>query len=172
MIFVTVGAQMAFPRLVDAVEQWARVRQDEDVLAQIGPADHVPTHIRWVRFIDPAAFRSTVQSARLVVGHAGMGTILTSLYFQKPLLVMPRRGDLMETRNDHQVATARRFAASHNIAVAMEVEGLVDWLNCLNIEQKSSDIGLHASNELLIAIETFVNQDLLLAPKPTILSPE
>jgi len=49
-----------------------------------------------------------------------MGTIITALELDKPILVMPRRGDLGETRNDHQLATARRLHALGLIEVALD----------------------------------------------------
>ena len=104
MIFVTVGAQMAFDRLVRTVDEWAATRGRKDVFAQIGPTEWRPRHIEWVAFLPPEDFRKRVADATMVVAHAGMGSIITALELGKPILVMPRRGHLQETRNDHQVA--------------------------------------------------------------------
>ena len=53
MIFVTVGAQMAFDRLIRGVDQWARERGRDDVFAQIGPAEYEPSSVRFVRNLSP-----------------------------------------------------------------------------------------------------------------------
>lgn len=135
MIFVTVGGQMTFDRLVSAVDAWAdpAVRRGRgappEVFAQTGPGTLRPLHIGWTRMLTPVEFRRRVAGASLVVAHAGMGTILTTLEAGRPLLVMPRRGDLGETRNDHQVATAERFRGARGVRVALDTEELVRALD-------------------------------------------
>ncbi len=54
----------------------------------------------------------------MVIAHAGMGSIISALEIGKPIVVMPRRGSLRETRNDHQVATAERFGSRGRVIVA------------------------------------------------------
>src|SRR5688500_9921748 len=98
VIFVTVGAQMPFDRLVRAVDAWAEGRTD--VVAQIGESAYVPKTLRWTRFLEPEAFRRHYAEAKVVVAHAGTGSIITALQIGKPIIVMPRRAALRETRND------------------------------------------------------------------------
>src|SRR5262245_24804860 len=155
-IFVTVGAQMPFDRLVASVDGWAAARTGADVFAQIGPTDHEPRHVAWTRFMEPAEFRRRVAESRAVVAHAGMGTILTALELARPILVMPRRGDRMETRNDHQVATAERFLALGRVQVARDEVELVEQLDRLAELRASPAIRPHASPELLAALREFV----------------
>src|SRR5262249_44389350 len=124
VIFVTVGQQMPFDRMVAAVDAWAGRSGRRDLFAQIGPTALVPEHVAWTRFIDPGESRRHVSDADALVAHAGMGTILQALEFGKPILVMPRRHDLQETRNNHQVATAERFLALKRVHVAFDAEAL------------------------------------------------
>src|SRR5262249_19256768 len=120
MIFVTVGVQLPFDRLVRAVDEWAGERRRTDVFAQIGPSDYQPRHIEFSPFVDPPEFRRLVEAADVLVAHAGMGSIITALELGKPLLVMPRRADYGEHRNDHQLATARHMLAQNVINVAQD----------------------------------------------------
>ena len=60
--------------------------------------------------MSPKECTDRMVAADAIIAHAGMGTILTALEMGKPLLVMPRRAELGEHRNDHQLATAMRFA--------------------------------------------------------------
>ena len=128
-IFLTVGSQMPFDRLTRAVVQWAREedgREDESplsssnvcaaeapkVLAQIGlsrlSADE--THpLKCVDALAPGAYRQACLASHLMVAHAGMGSILTAMELNRPLIVMPRRGARRETRNDHQWDTAMKL---------------------------------------------------------------
>lgn len=156
MIFVTVGAQMPFDRMVRAVDEWAAARRRSDVFAQISETDYRPAHIEWTKFIEPVEFRSRVAEARVLVAHAGMGSILTALEAGKPILVMPRRGDLRETRNDHQVATARRFCGLGKIAVALDERELPARLDELDQLAASERISPWASDRLIAAVSAFI----------------
>ena len=164
MIFVTVGAQMPFDRLVDTVDQWAERRGRGDVFAQIGPTDWRPRCIAWTQFLPPAEFRQRVASASAIVAHAGMGSILTSLELGKPILVMPRRGALRETRNDHQVATARQLADQGKVTAAFDEHELAWKLDELEAILAAERIAAEASPTLLDAIRFFVHEHGPLAP--------
>ena len=132
MIFVTVGAQMAFDRLVRSVDEWAGDRGRRDVFAQIGPSRYQPRYIQHSRFVDPIEFHRNVEQADAIVAHAGMGSIISAVELGKPILVMPRRGDLGETRNDHQVATAERFKSLRLVEVATDERELLCKLDDLD----------------------------------------
>ncbi len=154
MIFVTVGSQMPFDRLVRAVDEWAAARGRSDVFAQIGPTDWRPAHIAWETFIEPAEFRRRMETADVIVAHAGMGSILTALELGKPILVMPRQGALRETRNDHQLATALKWR--DRIAVATDERELAVRLDALAELRPSERISSGASPELIEAIRSFI----------------
>ena len=109
MIFVTVGSDIPFDRLIKAVDRWAGGQRRHDVFAQIGRGGWEPSFISFAAMLEPPAFNEYLAASEMVVGHAGMGTILSALQNSKPILVMPRRGQLGETRNDHQMATARQL---------------------------------------------------------------
>jgi UDP-N-acetylglucosamine transferase subunit ALG13 len=118
LIFVTVGANTPFDRLVGCVDEWAALRGREDVFAQIGRTDYRPANLRWTERLSPVEFRETLERASVVVAHAGMGTILAALEAGVPILVMPRRAALREMRTDHQLATARHLEERGLVHVA------------------------------------------------------
>jgi len=159
VIFVTVGAQMPFDRLVRAVDGWAGRNGKTDVFAQIGPTGYRPASISWTRFLEPAEFREKIAASRLVIAHAGMGSILSALEHAKPIIVMPRRGDLRETRNDHQLATVRRFGAKPGITVAEDERHLLACLDQGTTEAALEPLGPHAENRLIETIRSFINTD-------------
>jgi len=156
LIFVTVGAQMPFDRLIQTVDEWAAERGRRDVFAQTAEGDYKPVQIQSIDFLDTDEFDSHFNRANVIVGHAGTGTILTALQLCKPVLVMPRRAALGETRNDHQVATADRFGKSGRIAVAMNEAELRLALDDLSSLKVAEAIGPHAEPELLQAIRSFI----------------
>lgn len=157
MIFVTVGHQMPFDRLVQAVDEWAAKNNRDDVFAQIGSTKYRPSHIKWTHTVNPSEFQDRIAQADAVVAHAGTGTILTAFEQNTPILVMPRRAALLETRNDHQVATAQRFLEMGRLAVAMDETELPEKLDLISQLQASDTISSSASPELLNAISAFVH---------------
>jgi UDP-N-acetylglucosamine transferase subunit ALG13 len=166
MIFVTVGAQMPFDRLIGAVDEWASSRKRSDVFAQIGQSDYRAKSIETTRNIDPLEFRKRVEAAAVVVAHAGMGTIITALELAKPIIVMPRRADLRETRNDHQVDTAKHLNRQGRITAAFDEQELMIKLDQFNIaDYDAKPIDLHASPQLITALRNFVENDLKHLPE-------
>lgn len=128
MIFVTVGTQGPFDRLVRTVDSWAGGVAREDVFAQIGPSEYEPQSIRFVQSLEPDEFRQLIREASVVISHAGIGTILQVSEAGVPAIVMPRRVALGEQRNDHQWATANRLAELGLVTVARDESDLLGVL--------------------------------------------
>lgn len=157
MIFVTVGEQLPFDRLINAVDTWA-FDSGQEVYAQIGNSQLVPNTIKYKQHLDPVEFQRAFLAADVIIAHAGMGTIITALELEKPLLVMPRQANLGEHRNDHQFATAKRFLEQGYISVAFDVPELIKKLGSLS-ELKNiirNTRGIKTSNKLIKAIQDFI----------------
>lgn len=121
MIFVTVGTMFPFDRLIRAVDDLVgRGAISEPVFAQVGAGGYRPKHFESSEMLDKARFDAILREASCIVSHAGMGTITMALELRKPVVVMPRLHRLGEHVNDHQVATARRFAADHLVLAAFD----------------------------------------------------
>ncbi len=131
MIFVTVGEQLPFDRLISTVDDCA-LQIGEEIFAQIGKTDLKPTNIKYKKFLDPDLFKEKFMTATVIIAHAGMGTIITALDLGKSLIVMPRHASLGECRNDHQLATARKFLKFNYISVAFNEVELLEKLNNLD----------------------------------------
>jgi UDP-N-acetylglucosamine transferase subunit ALG13 len=155
-ILVTVGAQVPFERLVDAVDGWAKESGRDDVFAQVGETTAPPKHIAFEPFLTPAQLLERVRLADLIVGHAGMGTIITALQHGKPIIVMPRSCELGEHRNEHQLATATRFAERGAVTYAKDEADLVAWLGRMDSIEAAPKISPSASPELIQAVREFV----------------
>lgn len=156
MIFVTVGTQGRFDRLIRAIDKWAGTRGRSDIFAQTGPSDFRPEHIRSAPFIHADEFRQRAEVASLIVAHAGMGSIITALELGKRILVMPRRADLGEHRNDHQIATARRLSEHGRILTAMDQQELHEKLDQLQNPITSERLSSKASPNLIRTIRMFI----------------
>lgn len=123
MIFITVGTQLPFPRLIQAMDALAP-DLDEEVFAQAGPEPGETRHLDVLTHLAPAEFEAKFKAARVVVAHAGIGTILSAKRFAKPLILLPRKAALGEHRNDHQLATARQVEALPGVYIAWEADDL------------------------------------------------
>ena len=152
MIFVTVGSQMPFDRLVQAMDDWSRLHKHEQVVCQTGDTQFVPRSMKSVARMLPQEFEREVAAASLVVSHAGMGTILTCLHLGTPVVILPRLGSRNETRNDHQVDTCMQLRGRTGICVADDVPALMRILENREWSGESGQIGAVATPELLARI--------------------
>jgi len=132
MIFLTVGTQFPFDRLVRAIDKAVvRCLINEKMFAQIGKSSYKPRNFEYVEFLDKDLFDDCIRQASCIISHAGMGTITMALDNSKPLLVMPRLRRHGEVVNDHQLAIAKKFEQLGLILTAYEVEELperIEWL--------------------------------------------
>jgi UDP-N-acetylglucosamine transferase subunit ALG13 len=158
-IFVTVGAQMPFDRLIAAVDAWAAEHPEHEVQAQIGETALTPRHLSWTKFLPPPEFDRAFEEADAIVGHAGTGTLFAAMERGKPVLVLPRHAALRETRNEHQVATAKRFAHFAGVVVAWDETELPAKLDALPSMRGGSVLAHAASGPLVEAIATFIDQE-------------
>lgn len=158
MIFVTVGSQMPFDRLIKAVDLWARDNREQIIEAQIGNSDYVPQFIAYSRILSPSVFAARMGEASVVVAHAGMGTIISAAQFGKPMVLLPRRGNLRETRNDHQIATAKWLASKPGIHIAFDEHELAEILTRETYRLSEARLSSDAPDAMIAALKGIVGQ--------------
>jgi beta-1,4-N-acetylglucosaminyltransferase len=125
MIFLTVGTQFPFDRLVKAVDDLLDGDLTiEEIFAQIGNSSYRPRNFEAVSSLEKHLFDRHFCEASSVIGHAGIGTVSMAMEHEKPLLVVPRRQKYGEVVNDHQVAIAERFERLGHLLVAYETRDL------------------------------------------------
>lgn len=160
MIFVTVGTQLAFDRLISTVDNW---NHDKGLkfFIQTGPSAIEPKHADFARFIDPSKADQLFKEAELIISHAGMGSILTALRYQKPIIIMPRLARLGEHRNDHQLATCKWLGNKPGIMVANDEQELVTLLDRSQLKTFNTGQGISsfASEALIDNLRKFFNQN-------------
>jgi UDP-N-acetylglucosamine transferase subunit ALG13 len=160
LILVTVGLQEPFDRLIRAVDKWSAEGGHTEVFAQIGNAKYVPQHMRFIDFVDPFEFKDLVEKARLIVAHAGIGSIISALEAGKPIVVMPRRARFREQRNDHQVATTKYFEAQGRVIAAYEEQSVANQLDRALRLEISPRISSKASPQLISTVRSFLDNGL------------
>lgn len=148
MIFITVGTQAPFDRLIKVIDEWVSI-SGEECFAQISTGKYKPKHFNSKEYLTEQEFNEVFQKASVIISHAGMGTIISSLKEEKILLTLPRLLKYKEHRNDHQIATTEAFSEKGFIYPIFNEKDLEFHLN------KLSELSC------LKAIEDKANPDLL-----------
>lgn len=160
MIFITVGTDQPFDRMLRVIDRWAGESGRKDLFAQIGEGGWQPRHIPFVEFLEPPEFKKRFADAALIIGHAGMGTILSALLHGKPILVMPKKASLGEHRNEHQTATAKRMMELGNVNVAFDETEMRAMLDRIDDLRPRHPIAPHASGGLVNGIRDFIHRSI------------
>jgi UDP-N-acetylglucosamine transferase subunit ALG13 len=156
MIFVTVGTQDPFDRLIKAVDEIAPMLGDE-IVAQAFFGEYKPKNIKTIDFISPVEFSEYIDKAQLIIAHAGMGTIISATTKDKPIVVFPRKLSLGEHTTDHQMATAKKMKEMGIVQVAFEEDELKELL--LNNKVRClKHLGDRASDSLVNSIKEYINE--------------
>lgn len=111
MIFVTYGVQLPFDRLIKAILEIAREDQQEIFAIQGNYASSLslPDNVEFIGKLTETQFEQHLMRADIVVSHAGMGTLITSLKHSKKVVLVPRDASKNEHRNNHQMDTLDTF---------------------------------------------------------------
>ena len=158
MIFVSVGPQAPFDRLCRAVDDWAVREGRDDVFIQTGRTDWTPTGCEYVRELSFVRFKERVREASLLVFHAGIGSIVSGIEHGRPMVIVPRLARFQETRNNHQVATAERFANLPGIHAARDMDELARQLDRAGSLEAPVPMSGVAGQDLIDALRDFIDR--------------
>ena len=160
MIFLTIGTQLPFDRLVRTLDALAP-SLDRPIFGQIGKTSYRPRNFEYCEGLQPAAFDKTFQAASTVVSHAGIGTILTARKFRKPLIVFPRQAKHHEHRNDHQLATCNQLRAQPGVHVAVDEQQLKELLLRSSLEPPEEHVALRSRDLLVRRLRHQIDQFIM-----------
>ena len=152
MIFVTVGGMRAFERLVKEMDRIAG-ELDEQVVMQLGSTDYEPKNCDYFRFMPRNEIEELYAGARVVVCHAGGGSILTALEHNKPLVLVPRMKRYGEVFDEHQLEIAREME-SRGIIVVYNISSLKSAIGNVN----TSLLKFSAGGNLVGALKEYLDQ--------------
>lgn len=152
MIFVAVGTQFPFDRLIRCVDEWAQAHGVE-VVAQIATGTYLPVHARYERFMTTEVFNQTLQKASLIISHAGMGNIITAIESSKPIIVMNRQFELGEHRNNHQADGLEWMSKLPGVYTATSCAALTALLDQHENLQAGGQVGVERRQNLINFID-------------------
>ncbi len=101
------------------MDQWAAAHPGVEILAQIGEGTYEPRNMKSVRTLTRTEFDQQVRSSDLIVAHAGVGSVVTALEVQKPIVLLPRSAAAKEHTTDHQLHTAKWLTGRPGVFVAL-----------------------------------------------------
>ena len=107
--FVCVGnATQPFRRLLDGVTAIAR-DLPQPVFVQSGSTPFHAKGCESAPFLNMSEFQSRVDRSKLLIMHAGAGSLITAVRAGKVPVVMARRARYAEHVDDHQIEFAREL---------------------------------------------------------------
>lgn len=159
MIFVTVGTQLKFDRLIEWVELCLN-SSNHEIVAQIGNGKKPATHIKYFDYCDANIISQYINDAEIIISHAGMGTVLNAIKYNKKLIIVPRQYSLGEHRNDHQMATAKWIESKKICSVAYSCSDLYNFLQKKSkiIHCKQSDLMRNEQILLKSTLNNFISK--------------
>lgn len=116
MIFVTLGTQdKPFKRLIKAVEKQIMLGNiKEEVIVQAGCTNYKTKleNIKIVQYMSIEEFNKNLEKAKIVITHAGAGTIIQALEKNKKVIAAARKKVYGEHVNNHQEQILDNFSNS------------------------------------------------------------
>lgn len=161
MIFITLGTQkFQFNRLLEYIDNEIKKNNiTEKVFAQIGNSTYVPRNYEYKKFLDKEEFEDILCSADIVITHAGVGTILSSVRHEKKTVVVPRLKKYGEHVDNHQLQIAETFSEKNFVITNGEdIHNLLE--NVEKARNKSFDKYYSSNQKIQNIIETFVMNNL------------
>jgi UDP-N-acetylglucosamine transferase subunit ALG13 len=126
MIYATVGTMfLDFPRLIHALDAIAE-STGERVLVQTGLCTTIPAHCEHFDFKSREDVVALQRDARVIVCHAGIGTVVEALRSRRPVAVVPRRLEFKEHLTNHQFDLAEMVERRGWARMILDIDELAD----------------------------------------------
>lgn len=154
LIFVTVGSHyQGFDRLVKKMDEIAG-KINEEIIMQIGNTKYKPVNVEYFEFAEYSKIQKLNSDARIVVSHAGVGSILTALEQKTHLIIFPRLKRYNEVVDDHQLQIAKELSENPNVTVVNDIDDLEDSLkaNFSFVEESSGNRLVYSLKKYIFSI--------------------
>jgi UDP-N-acetylglucosamine transferase subunit ALG13 len=153
VIFTAVGnCYWKFNRLIEEMDRIAG-NTDEEVVIQIGFTKCEPKNARYFTFTSNEEINDLFENVRVIVAHAGVGTIVKAISHKKPIIVVPRRHRYGEHYDDHQVEIANALDKDERVTIVWDVKELEGAINDANWDSTTTE----KDKQLVIALRDYVS---------------
>lgn len=101
----------------------------EEIFAQIGNSDYEPKNYTYVKFLNRELFEKKIKDSSLVITHSGVGSIITAINADKPVIVYPRLSKYHEHVDNHQLEIAEAFVRKNFVLLCGENDNLCNLID-------------------------------------------
>lgn len=159
LIFVTVGNDFrSFNRLLRKVDDISS-RLPEPIIIQRGYSTYIPKNAKFFDFIPFGQIIEFFRKAKIVISHAGIGTIILCQKFGTPLIIVPRRKEYGEHLNNHQMEIVKALMdRNHRGIYPLDREEFLEEkiLEILKENKKFHPLENTGRKHLIITIRKFI----------------
>ena len=157
MIFIVLGTQKfqlnRLLKLVDSLIEQGQIC--DDVYAQIGNSTYIPKHYKYVCFLDKKDFEQKMEECEIVVSHSGVGTIISGLKHEKPVIVFPRLEKYGEHVDDHQLEIGESFSKNNLVFLCGENDDLLELIKKSRIHKFNKYVSQR--EKMITTVSNFLN---------------
>lgn len=157
MIFIVLGTQKfqlnRLLKLLDGLVETGQIC--DDVYAQIGNSTYIPKHYKYVRFLNKKDFEQKMEECEIVVSHSGVGTIISGLKHEKPVIVFPRLEKYGEHVDDHQLEIGESFSKNNLVFLCGENDDLLELIKKSRIHKFNKYVSQR--EKMITTVNNFLN---------------
>ena len=163
MIFFTVGNEYRnFQRMTNLVTEISPEFPKEEIFYQFGHSllnNEFSKNVTSQRFLPREQFERLITNSRLVITHAGAGTLLKCFEQNICPLVLPRRLELNEHLNNHQLDILNEFC-KQNLCINIDKLNIQEIIFIMNKRSQKNPDKIKFNELLLKKLKESVDRNI------------
>jgi len=125
MILVSLGThERPFYRLLKEIEKLLSEKKIEDVIIQSGYTTYKVKGAKCCDFIEFEKMQKLLKDCDFLITHGGVGSITDALNYGKTTIVVPRRKELNEHSDNHQLQITKEMEKTGMIIPVYDIKDL------------------------------------------------
>lgn len=125
MILVSLGThERPFHRLLKEIKKLILEKKIKDVIIQTGYTSYKVRGAKCFDFIEFGKMQKLIKRCEFLITHGGVGSITDALNYGKPTIVVPRRQELNEHSDNHQLQITREMEKIGKIIPVYDIKDL------------------------------------------------
>ena len=130
MILVTLGTQdKSFERLLKALDKAVvKGKIKEKIIVQAGCTEYKSKNMEIFDLTSPEELDKLVKKCSLLITHGGVGSILTGIKYNKPIIAAARLSEYREHTNNHQKQIIKEFVKSGYILELKDFDNIENYI--------------------------------------------
>ena len=125
MILISLGThERPFYRLLKEIEKLISKEKIKDVIIQTGYTSYKVKGAKCFDFIEFGKMQKLIKNCNLLITHGGVGSITDALNYGKATIVVPRRKELNEHSDNHQLQITKEMEKTGKIIPVYDIKDL------------------------------------------------